>query len=113
MERKLLEALKVENPSWDDVQRRLFDILKDSKRCSAPVLLVVIHMLVPAGFSPSVLTTVVGFDSHSSLVRIRTRLTPETTLSKMRNIFLINGAIECTGTPMGAHVVMALLRSAG
>lgn len=108
MKRKLLEALKVQNPSWDDVQSRLLHILKDLKRCSAPVLLVVIHMLVPAGFSPSVLTTVVGFDNHSSLVRIRTRLTPETTWSKMRNIFLINGAIE-----YNAHVVMALLHSVG
>lgn len=65
---------------------------------------------VPAGFVPRLLTVVVGFDKHSSLVGIRARLTPETTLTEVPNV-VINGAIRCAGTPMGAHFIKALIDS--
>lgn len=46
----------------------------------------------------SLLTTTVGFDNHSSLVGIRTKLTRETVLSKRHNILLIMKDTKCTGT---------------
>lgn len=65
---------------------------------------------VPAGFIPCLLTAVVGFDKHSSLVGIRARLTLETTSTKVANV-VINGAIKCAGTPTGAYFITALMDS--
>lgn len=62
---------------------------------------------LPAGFFSCLLTAVVGFDKHSSLVGIRATLTSET---KVPNV-VINGAITCAGTPMGAYFIMALMDS--
>lgn len=62
----------------------------------------------------SLLKMIVGFDNHSSLVGIRTKLTQETALSKMCNIFLITEGIKCTGTPpLGLHSITPLLCSLG
>lgn len=68
----------------------------------------------PCWLLPSLLTMTVGFDNHSSLVGIRTKLTQETTLSKRRNIFLIMKGIKCMGKPpIGLHFIMPLLSSLG
>lgn len=61
----------------------------------------------PTGFICGLLTAAVAFDKHSSLVGIRARLTPETTVPNA----VINGAIKCAGSPLGAYFITALMDS--